>query len=157
MNVNNIANGSLDFTLSGKVYKIKRLNIMDLYGEFEAQVKKQYMDDIISLANRIENSKERIDFQRAAIKDIPKGKELEQAVNGLMDSFEGGVKLLWLSLNKLNNITLEEAKALILDVNNQATITNIMGFITGNDQEAIKEPDLPKEAIKVATEKKMTE
>lgn len=155
MDVNNIANNPLEFVLSGKKYLVKRLNLMDLFGEFEADVKKQYMDDIISLANRMSDSKERIEFQRQAIKDIPKGKTLEEAVRSAMDSFDGGIKLLWLSLVKSNKITLEETKQLVMDSDNQAVITNIMNFITGSDQEEKKEEKLPEGAIVIESEKKM--
>lgn len=152
--VNNLANGSLEFTLSGKVYKVKRLNIMDLFGEFEADVKKQYMDDIIELASRITDPKERIAFQREAIKDVPKGKTLEEAVRERMDGFEGGIKLLYLSLSKCNKINLQETRDIVMDPANQSTITNLMTFITGGDQEE-KVSTTPEGAIVLESEKKM--
>lgn len=154
MSINDISNGSLVFKLSGKDYSVKRLNLMDLFGEFEAEVKKQYMDDIIGLAERMTSSKERIDFQRQAIKDIPKGKELDEAVKNVMDSTAGGIKLLWLGLKKENKITIEEVRNLISLEENQATITNMMNFITGQDQEA-KVSDIPEGATVIEPEKKI--
>ena len=156
MNVNNISNGSVVFKLSGKDYQVKRLNLMDLFGQFEADIKKTHMDDIVSLATRITDSKERIEFQRQAIRDLPKGKELEEAVKEAMDSFDGGIKLLWMSLSKCNKVTIDEVRDLILDEENEASITNIMNFITGQDatEEPKEEEKLPEGAIKIESEKK---
>jgi len=129
---------------------------MQLFGQFEADIKKTHMDDIVALASRMTDSKERIEFQRQAIKDLPKGKALEESVKEAMDSFDGGIKLLWMSLSKCNNVTLEEVRDLILDSDNEASITNIMNFITGQDVAVEKEDDkkLPEGAIRVKSEKK---
>ena len=128
---------------------------MDLFGQFEADIKKTLMDDIVALASRMDDKTERIEFQRQAIRDIPKGKDLQQQVTEAMDTVDGGVKLLWMSLSKCNEITLEETRDLILDEANEASITNVMNFITGQDTvEEKKDEKLPKGAIKVKTEKK---
>ena len=153
MDVSNIANSPVVFKLSGKDYQVKRLNLMDLFGEFEADIKKTYMDNIVSLAQRMSDSNERVNFQRQAIKDIPKGKALEEQVKELMDSFDGGIKLLWLSLSKCNKITIEEVRQLLMDNDNQASITNIMNYITGSDVEK-KEVEIPKDATVIELEKK---
>jgi hypothetical protein len=141
MGVSNIANNPVEFVLSGKVYQVKRLNLMDLFAEFEVEVKKQFFDNIADYANRIKDNKERLEYQRQAIKDIPKGVELQKAVNELMETFEGAVKLLYLSLIKCNKITLEETKNIVLDQSNNAVITNLMAYITGSDQEVKKDED----------------
>ena len=154
MEVNNISNGSIVFKLSGKDYQVKRLNLMELFGEFEADVKKQYMDNIAGQAQRITDIKERVQLQREAIKDIPKGKDLEEQVRIAMDSFEGGVKLLWLSLSKCNKITIEEVKTLLTEPDNQASITNIMSFITGSDTDTKELNVIPTGATVIETEKK---
>jgi len=154
MEVNNISNGSIVFKLSGKDYQVKRLNLMELFGEFEADVKKQYMDNIAGQAQRITDIKERVQLQREAIKDIPKGKDLEEQVRIAMDSFEGGVKLLWLSLSKCNKITIEEVKTLLAEPDNQASITNIMSFITGSDTDTKELNVIPTGATVIETEKK---
>ena len=157
MNVNNISNGAMSFSLSGKDYKVKRLNLMDLYGEFEADIKEGYLDDIASLASRIKDPKERVEFQRQAIKDTPKGKNLEESVKEAMDSFDGGIKLLWLSLKKSNDISEGDVRDLIMDEDNQAQITNIMSFITGQDvsEEEADVKKIPEGAMRIeAVEKK---
>lgn len=153
MEVSNIANTPVVFSLSGKDYQVKRLNLMDLFASFEVDVKKQHMDNIVALAQKITDPKERIEFQRQAIKDVPRGKDLEEAVKNAMDGFEGGIKLLWLALSKCNKITLDEAKELIMDNTNSAAITNIMNYITGNDLEE-KKTEVPQGATVIEVEKK---
>jgi len=111
MEVSNIANNPISFKIGDRDFLVKRLSLLDLFAEFEVEIKRQYMDDIIEMASRIKDPKERIEFQRSAMKDMPKGKEMEDSVRSNMDTFEGGIKLLYLSLSKLNKITKEDIKA----------------------------------------------
>lgn len=139
-NVSNIANTPIVFVLSGKNYQIQRLNLIDLFAEFECSVKQEFMDNIVAMAMRIKDTKERVQFQRESFKDMPKGAEMSEAIRVAMDSFNGGVKLLFLALQKCNKITLEEVKDIVLDPTNSTVITNIMAYITGSDvQEEVPE------------------
>lgn len=170
MEVSNIANNPVTFSLSGKNYLVKRLSLLDLFAEFEVMVKEQYMDDIAKMASRVKDSKERIDLQRALMKDMPKGRELQEIIHGvpgpkdkegndtmvggLINSPEGFTKLLYLALSKCNKITDEEIKEIVSDQKtNAVAITNIMNYITGTDIEK-KEENVPKNATIITTEKK---
>ena len=106
---------------------------MDLFASFEAEIKKHYLDDIISLATRMETTKERIDFQKAALKEMPRGKELADQISDLMNSFEGGIKILHMALSKCNTISVDEVKQLVGASTNPAEITAIMDYVVGGD------------------------
>ena len=51
-----------------------------------------------------------------------------------MDSFEGGVKILFLALNKLNKVSIEEVRSLIANDANSSQIGVLLQYITGADQ-----------------------
>jgi len=156
MELSNVTNNPVSFKLSGRDFLIKRLSLLDLFAEFEVGVKKQYMDDIALMAERIKDQKERVEFQRSALKDMPKGKELEELGKDAMNTFEGGVKLLYKALSKCNQVTEEEVKSIASNPSNNTGITNIMNYITGVDVDLNKDEaeELPKDAKVIKVEKK---
>jgi hypothetical protein len=136
--------------LNGKKYKIQRLNLLEIYHTFEAEIKSQYMQDVIAMASLIKDPKERISVQSQAIKEMPKGKELEETINTKLGSFEGGKKLLHIALNKLNSISEKEIEAIIIDPKHTASVKAIMDYICGSDveEEEVKE-EIPEGAVKI--------
>ena len=146
MTVSDLANNPVTFTLSKKDYRVKRLNLMELFGEFEVLIKRKYMDDIVELASRIKDSKEKVEFQRRALQDMPSGKRMEELINENMSTFEGGVKLLHLALNKCQTVDMEEVRNLIVEPSNQLEITNIMSYIVGNDVIKEEKKEVPEGA-----------
>jgi hypothetical protein len=133
MDAHNLSNAPIKFTISGKTFDVKRLSILDLFATFEAEVKKIYLDDVISLANRMPTTKERIDFQKAALKEMPRGKELQDQVSEIMNSFDGGIKILHLALNKCNTISYDEVKQMVVTTTSPAEITAVMDYVVGSD------------------------
>ena len=166
MEVSNIANNPIKFNLNGRDFLVKRLSILDLFAEFEVLAKEQFMDEVASYAKRIEDKQERIEYQRIKMKDMPKGKELQEiiygapgpkdangndtVIGGMMNTPKGCVKLLHLALSKCNEINMEEAGQIFSDPKNSSIINNIMNYITGADVDLNKEaPLLPKDAVKI--------
>jgi hypothetical protein len=133
MDVHNLSNSPVKFTISGKTFDVKRLSILDLFATFEAEVKRVYLDDVISLAGRMQTTKERIDFQKAALKEMPRGKELQDQVAEIMNSFEGGIKILHLALSKCNTISYDEVKQMVVSSTNPAEISSCMDYVVGSD------------------------
>jgi len=131
--ISNLVNLPVSFTLSGKEYKIQRLSPIDLFGRLENMVKENYMDGIISYAERIKDKQERLAFQREAIKDVPKGKDMQEAIKLLGDTVDGGIKLMSVALSKLNNVTEEEVKSIVIDPANDTVIATLMDYIVGAD------------------------
>lgn len=156
MEVSNIANNPISFKIGDRDFLIKRLSLLDLFAEFESNVKKLHMDDIILMAERIKDKTERIEFQRSAMKDMPKGQVLQDMARDEMNTFEGGVKLLYLAISKCNKISEDEVKELVSNPNNSTAISNIMNFVTGADVDLEKKEgsELPKDATVISTEKK---
>ena len=133
MDVHNLANSPIKFTISGRTFDVKRLSILDLFAAFESDVKKSYLDDVIALAGRMLTSKERIEFQKDALKAMPRGKELQDQVAEDMNSFEGGIKILHLALSKCNTISYDEVKQMVIASTNPAEITSVMDYVVGSD------------------------
>lgn len=133
MDVHNIANNPLDFVLSGKKYKVKRLSILDLKGSFVKEIKEEYFDDVINMANRIKDAKERYDFQNQALKNMPKNADLDKLITEKMNSIDGGIKILFIALNKCQEVTVEEVNEIMLSGKNTSTINALVDFVLGND------------------------
>jgi hypothetical protein len=150
MDISNLANTEIQMSIGDKSFKLKRLTLLDLYSSFETDIKKDYMNSIIELAQMIKNEKERITFQKEAIREVPRGKLLEEEVRNRMDSVDGGIKILHIALNKLNKVSLEEVRAMISNPHNSAQIATIMDFIIGSD---VVEDKVPEDG-KIVIEKK---
>jgi hypothetical protein len=131
--ISNLGNTPIKFNVGGKSFDVKRLSVMDLFATFESDVKKSYLDDVIALASRMDIAKERIDFQKAALKEMPRGKELSEQVSDLMNTFEGGIKILYMALSKCNKISVDEVKQLVGTSTNPAEITAVMDYVVGGD------------------------
>ena len=150
MDIQNIANTPVEFELSGKTYKVKRLSLLDLFGSFEADVKKEYMSNISEYASSITNAQEKQKFQTMAIKEMPRGVELQDMVSAKMNGIDGAIKILYLALSKCQQITIEAVTQIIQDPANADVIATLMDFIIGNDVKEDK-VDEEKKAIVPAT------
>jgi len=159
MQVIDVANHPVEFDVAGKTFKIKRLSLLDLYAVFESEARKESISDITAIASQMTDSKERIQFSKEAMKELPKGKELEDLARSRMDSVAGGIKMLHIALSELNQISYDEVKALVNDNRDNpavdAQIAAIVNYIIGHDvvvEEKIDPNDSKKTVIK--TEKK---
>jgi bacterioferritin (cytochrome b1) len=133
MDINNIANSPVEFELSGKTYKVKRLSLLDLNASFEACVKQEYMKNISDYAQTITDVKEKQKFQTMAMKEMPQGRELAEMVSTNMNSIDGAIKILSLALNKCQQVSIEVVRDIIQDEKNSEVISTLMDFIIGND------------------------
>jgi len=148
MEISNIANNPVEFILSNKTYKVKRLSLLDLYGSFESEVKTEYMELIQNYCKTVKDIKERIQLQKELIQDMPSGSTLQTKVSEKMSTFEGGKKILVMALSKCQQITDDEINTILLDQDNSITISNLMDFISGNDNKKVVNE------VKLDTEKK---
>ena len=160
MQVIDVANHPVDFEIAGKTFKIKRLSLLDLYAVFEAEARKESISDITAIASQMKESKERIQFSKEAMKELPRGKELEDLARGRMDSVSGGIKMLHIALSELNEITYDEVKSLVNDNRENtevdAQIAAIVNYIIGTDvviEEESKDPKDDKKTV-ISLEKK---
>jgi len=159
MQVIDVANHPIEFEIAGKTFKIKRLSLLDVYAVFEAEARKESISDITAIASQMTDSKERIQFSKEAMKELPRGKELEDLAQSRMNSVTGGIKMLHIALSELNEITYEEVKALVNDNRDNsevdAQIAAIVNYIIGSDA-VVEEKVDPKDSKKtvINTEKK---
>lgn len=134
MDIAELNNMPLEFTLSGKVYKVKRLSITEIFSDFEKEIKQEYINDINLVAETME-AKDRIDFKRKAMQDIPRGAKLQDLVNEKMGTISGGIKLLHKALNKCQQVSLDECIA-ISENKNADTVGQIISYALGQDVRA---------------------
>lgn len=135
MQISDIGNVPVEFTIEGKAYKVKRLSLLNVQGLFQSKIRTKYMDDIVHVASMMKNGDERIKFQREAMKDIPKGVELDELSTEKMNTIEGGIEILHIVLSELNEISYQDINEIASKESNQAVITSIISYVTGSDVE----------------------
>uniref|UniRef100_A0A6M3L0Q9 Uncharacterized protein n=1 Tax=viral metagenome TaxID=1070528 RepID=A0A6M3L0Q9_9ZZZZ len=157
MEITNISNTPVEFVLSGESFKVIRLSLLDMFASFETDIKTQYMDDVVLYAERIKDPKERMEYQKQAIRDIPRGKSMEELVDHKMNSVEGGIKLLHIALNKCQKVPITKIKELLSDNSNSSTLQNLTAYIMGDDVKKLgEEQKLPEGAVKLEVSEKKT-
>jgi len=131
--MSNLANLPIEFELSGKKYKVRRLSLLDYFAEFQSLVKHDYLMDTIKMAELIKDSNERISFQVQAMRNTPKGEDLEDAAFERVGTIQGGSKILELVLKKDNTITDVEIEDILRNIGNLVTIKTIILYARGVD------------------------
>jgi len=152
MLINDVGNIPVEFNVDGKVYKVKRLSMKNLLGFFEAEVKSERMDNIIQYANKIEDEIKKAKFEQEAQKNIPKEDELRELANEKIKSTEGAIKILYVILSELNDITPEEVLELMSHKENQTALNTIIRYAGETDENEVTEEDV--ESTEDTTQKK---
>ena len=129
--------GSVDLSIGGRQWKVGRLSILDVLGEFGKLVRERRLVDIVTACSGIQDKADRQDMVKALMRDVPKGKELEEEARQAMDTVEGGVRLLWLALRKGQPCSIDEAMSLATEAN-AAEVSVAIEFAMGGDLEEIK-------------------
>jgi hypothetical protein len=106
MSVADLSNSSIEFDIDGKTYKVKKLNILDIFVKFETDIRQDYIQSISDMA-KILDSKDRAEFLKNAIKELPTGRSLEDKVDEKMNTIQGGVDLLYTILQKCQEVILK--------------------------------------------------
>jgi len=133
MDISNIANVPIEFSIGANKYKVSRLSLLELFAEFESEAKKGYLSDINEMATTIKDKTEKLDFMVRMMRDMPSGKRLEDLAKDRMNSMSGGLQVLYTSLKKHNKITLDEVKNLSSDESVNTQVAAIVEYALGND------------------------
>jgi len=139
----------VDLMIGGRAWKVSRLSILEVLGEFGKLVRERNLSDIVTACKGIADKAERQDMVKALMRDAPRGRELEDEARQTLDTVEGGVRLLWMALRRLQpELTLEQAVDLATQ-ENATEVSVAIEFAMGGDLEEIqrkakKEPVDPK-------------
>lgn len=99
--------GSLDWPVDGKIYKLDPIKIKEM-GSFTQWVENKYIQDMIKISESLPQDKS-TDFLTKALKEKPSGIELTERVSKAMSTLEGTKELLFLSLRK-NHLDMTREK-----------------------------------------------
>lgn len=142
-----LAGMPVDIMIGGKAYKVGRLSILDVLGEFGKLVRERKLSDIVLACQGIHDKADRQDMVKALIRDVPKGKELEEEARQVIDTVEGGVRMLWMALKKhQKDLTLDDAVALATE-KNATEVSVAIEYAMGGDLEDIKSRQVNPEVI----------
>jgi len=135
MSVAELANEPIDITLAGKKFKIKRLTIKELFAIPEAKVKENYIKSAQEIAASLVG-KDKQDFLLNALKNTPKGDELNTLAIEYMSSPVGVADVIYIGLNKCQPVSDIEVSELITK-STESELSFLRDYIGGN--EAIEE------------------
>lgn len=131
MSVSTLANTHVEFDIGGQTFKVRKLSIMDIFVEFEREVRQDYINNINEMV-KVLPATDRKGFLADAIKEMPAGKRLEDLANERIATVQGGLKLLHAVLSKCQPVTPDEAMALAADNANAEAIAEVMAYaVTG--------------------------
>lgn len=152
MDIQNLSDSPITFTLSGKEYLVRRQSFTEYFSVFQSIVKSEYFSDINKMAELIKDYNERLEFQVKSMKGVPKGDELDNIAMDKISTIDGGIKIIEMALKKDNKITEEELKNILTDPKNVNTMRSIILFVRGVDIQEDKKEGLNE--VKTDTEKK---
>jgi len=135
MGVSTLANKPMKFTLpNGKAYEVKKLSILEIFGELEKDIKEEWLANINSIASSLPVP-DRKSFLTGIIRDMPAGQNLERLAQAKMESVAGGFKILKMVLSRCQEVSQEELQDLVGDNANQNIIDQIMSYAVGVDSQ----------------------
>ena len=150
MNVSELCNVPREVTLGNFTFKIRRLNIQELFGFFEEKIRAKKIREAQQMASIME-PQDRTSFMVSVWKELPSGTELTDQVTDLMTSVDGVYDMLYLA-GKDFGITLEDIRGKVT-IDMLPEISPIVSWITGmGENEAKTIGDLEK---KTETETKV--
>jgi len=126
MNLHTMSNGAIELEYKNKTYKIKKLSLLDLFGIYEQEVKQEYMK--ISEMVKLLPDSQKSEVVRSAIKEMPSGKKLEEAVSERMDTAIGGVQLLSTILNKCQQVNTEDVMEILTDKESKTFVQQVISY-----------------------------
>lgn len=109
LSISDITNTPLEFDILGKKYLVKKIGINKLYSDLETAIKQEYKDEVKELSDLFVG-KEKFDFVKKSMNDMPTGEDLMAKCMARMDSNIGRKHILRLALapNKLSEEQLSE-------------------------------------------------
>jgi len=135
-------NAPVEFEVAGKKIPLKRLSIGEILALSEAAVRKASLDDARDMANGLAG-KEKLDFLRASMADLPKGAVLMTACEAWLNSLAGVTGVFVAAAKKANPSW--EASSLAASMTEQGfgELALAVRYAVGSDLSEDK-PDSPK-------------
>jgi len=138
MSVSDLNNSPIEFDIDGKTYKVKKLSVLDIFSQVETKIKEDYLKSVTDMS-KILPDKDRPDFLRSAIKEIPSGRKLEDMVNEKINTVAGGIDILNTILNKCQQVSIDEVMSMVAKESNSTIVSSIMSYALGQGKEETKE------------------
>ena len=126
-------NNPVKLTACGKEWTVQRLTIGEVYGTLENEVKQEFFDNVREIGKRLD-PKDRAEFNRLSIKEIPSGSEMEARVAAKMGTQKGLASLLHLALSKNQKITLSECIDLVSGTQGDDALT-LVEYVLGTGKD----------------------
>lgn len=138
-------NNPVKLTACGREWTVQRLTVGEVYGCLENEVKQEFFDNVREIGKRLDQ-KDKAEFNRLSIREIPGGSEMEARVAAKMGTQKGIATLLHLALAKNQKITLSECIDLVSGTMGDDALT-LVEYVLGtgkDDGKGAAEKNSPK-------------
>lgn len=141
--VTDLLNNPVVFRIAGKDYPIKRLSIGEILGLAEAEVRKQAMSDANEMAKSL-SGKEKVDFLRGILQDLPKGENLRKACDDYLNTPAGVSGIFSAAARKADPSYKADMLASMMDESSLGELAlAVRHAIGGGESEALPANDSP--------------
>lgn len=136
MSISELSNTPIEITLGGRKLKIQRLTIAELFTPAETKVVQDAIKNMQEIAKGL-TGKEKIEFLTSAVKDIPKGAELDRLAMEYMSTPNGVSQALMIAFNKHQVITETEVADLMMN-SDETELNFIRDYLSGDSEDKKK-------------------
>ena len=147
-NIIELSNEPINFEIGGRTLKIQRLNLKEVFGYFEKQIKEQHLKNIKDVASVFTDSADRMKYLTQATKEMPNKVELQRMAQDYLSSEAGIADLLQIGLNKCQKVSDQELVDIFTKAA-EAEIQLLIHYLLGLESKT-EDPAAP-----ASTEKKM--
>ena len=134
-----LTNSAVDMPLGGKIVKVKRLSVGEIWSIAESGVRNQRINDAVEMSKKM-TSVEKYDFMRLIMKEMPTGETLQEASGSFLGSYTGIIEIVKAAIIKATPKAVSyEIQAIIGNCAPQE-LTDFVGWCIGSDTKDETDP-----------------
>jgi len=128
-----LTNDPVEMNIGDKVFKVQKISYHQLFRNMEPVIKEEYIRDVKLFSDQF-TGKEKAEYIKSSIKDIPVGESLIELIVKKLQTIEGIIEILFLALKAYNKITKEDIRNLIETPELDTDISNVIAYATDKDK-----------------------
>ena len=113
MDMTDTVNASVEVDIGGRKYRARQLTLSEMFGHFEANIRRDALDSARELAAALDGEQKR-EFLADVWRNMPRGSALMDRVIEVVKSPSGVVDVLWLAVRREQpDVTRDELATLV--------------------------------------------
>lgn len=137
--LNDLTNDPIEMNIGDKIFKVQKISYHQLFRLMEPTIKEDYIRDVKMFSDQFQG-KEKTDYIRSAIKDMPTGEEIINLILKKLHSIEGVIEILYLALKGFNKISKDEVKNMFENPSLDNDISLVISYATDKSEDSKEDP-----------------